>query len=148
MQQQVGITRKRTFAWTPRKRKLVIIGILVLMALGFLTYQTFQSASSFLINVTELKAAAAKGDSKDYRVIGTVIASSITKDPARGTMSFSMTDGTNTVPVIYRGGVTSQFYRDDSDIVIEGRLDKSGTFVASNVLTRHASRFTVDQPTK
>ena len=148
MQQRDEITRKRTFAWTPRKRRLVIIGALVLTAIGFLTYQTFQSASSFLINVTELKAAAANGDSKDYRVIGTVIASSITKDLANRTMSFSMTDGTNTVPVIYRGGVTSQFYQADSDIVIEGRLDRNGTFIASNVLTRHASRFTADQPTK
>ena len=148
MQRQIEITRKKAFAWTPRKRKLIIIGALVLMAIGFLTFQTFQSASSFLINVTELKAASVRGDNKDYRVTGTVIVTTIIKDPVNRTMSFSITDGTSTLPVIYRGGVTSQFYQEDSDIVIEGRLDKNGTFVASNVLTRHVSKFTADQPAK
>ncbi len=140
MQKQAKSNRKK-FTWTSRTRKLVIVGAIIALAVGFLTFQTFQSASEFVVSVSDLKMAYASGNNKETRVIGKVMVSSINSDTANKTMAFSITDGNETIPVIYRGGVTSQFYQADADVVIEGKFDSSDTFIASNVISRHASTF-------
>jgi len=140
LQKQAESNKKR-FAWTSRTRKLVIVGAVIALAVGFLTFQTFQSASEFVVSVSDLKTAYASGNNKETRVMGKVMVSSINRDTVNKTMAFSITDGVETIPVIYRGGVTSQFYQADADVVIEGKFDNSNTFVASNVISRHASTF-------
>ncbi|MSQ31822.1 MAG: cytochrome c maturation protein CcmE [Dehalococcoidia bacterium] len=140
MQKQAESIKKR-FAWTSRTRKLVIVGTVIALAIGFLTFQTFQSASEFVVSVSDLKTAYASGNNKETRVIGKVMVSSINRNTVNKTMAFSITDGVVTIPVIYRGGVTTQFYQADADVVIEGKFDSSNTFVASNVISRHASTF-------
>jgi len=51
-----------------------------------------------------------------------------------------MTDGKVTYPVIYKGLVPDTF-SDSADVVVEGRLDAAGTFHATTLLAKCASRY-------
>ena len=55
-------------------------------------------------------------------------------------MKFDMTDGARTYPVSYRG-ITPDTFTDGVDVVVEGRLDRDGTFAATTVLAKCASRY-------
>jgi cytochrome c-type biogenesis protein CcmE len=51
-----------------------------------------------------------------------------------------MTDGSRTYPVVYRGIIPDTF-TDSVDVVVEGRLGRDGTFRATTLLAKCASRY-------
>ncbi len=135
------IHKRRGGFWSSRNVKFALAGALVLGAVAFLSFITLKGATSLFLEVSELKASADIASTKQVRVIGKVLASTIERDTASGLMRFDLTDGKETVPVVFRGGVTSQFYRSDADVVIEGRLRSDGVFIADDLVSRHASQF-------
>jgi cytochrome c-type biogenesis protein CcmE len=61
-------------------------------------------------------------------------------------MKFTETDGARTYPVTYHG-IAPDTFTDGVDVVLEGRLDRDGTFRATTVLAKCASRYE-DAPQK
>jgi cytochrome c-type biogenesis protein CcmE len=57
-----------------------------------------------------------------------------------------VTDGARTYPVTYHG-IAPDTFTDGVDVVLEGRLDRDGTFRATTVLAKCASRYE-DAPQK
>lgn len=55
-------------------------------------------------------------------------------------MVFEVTDGSRNYPVSYRG-IAPDTFTDGVDVVLEGRLDRDGTFAATTVLAKCASRY-------
>jgi cytochrome c-type biogenesis protein CcmE len=49
---------------------------------------------------------------------------------------FDITDGTSTVPVVYRG-LLPDLFREGQGVVAEGALDGTGAFRADTVLAKH-----------
>ena len=69
-----------------------------------------------------------------------VVTGSVQRAPGGREVAFRMTDGTNTYPVVYRGLIPDTF-TDSVDVVVEGRLGKDGTFRATTLLAKCASRY-------
>lgn len=55
-------------------------------------------------------------------------------------VAFKMTDGAQTYYVVYRG-ITPDTFADGVDVVVEGRLGHDGTFRATTLLAKCASRY-------
>jgi cytochrome c-type biogenesis protein CcmE len=55
-------------------------------------------------------------------------------------MKFEVTDGAKSFPVSYRG-IAPDTFTDGVDVVVEGRMDQDGTFAATTVLAKCASRY-------
>jgi cytochrome c-type biogenesis protein CcmE len=51
-----------------------------------------------------------------------------------------VTDGTRRWPVVYRG-IAPDTFTDSVDVVVEGRLGRDGTFQATTLLAKCASRY-------
>ena len=51
-----------------------------------------------------------------------------------------MTDGARTFPVVYRG-IAPDTFTDGVDVVVEGRMQSDGTFQATTLLAKCASRY-------
>jgi cytochrome c-type biogenesis protein CcmE len=69
-----------------------------------------------------------------------VVTGSIQRDVASQTITFDVTDGAQTYPVIYRG-LAPDTFTDDVDVVVEGRLQIDGTFQATTLLAKCGSRY-------
>ena len=69
-----------------------------------------------------------------------VVPGSIQREPGGRQVSFRMTDGARTYPVVYRG-ITPDTFTDGVDVVVEGRLGRDGTFRATTLLAKCASRY-------
>jgi cytochrome c-type biogenesis protein CcmE len=69
-----------------------------------------------------------------------VVPGTIQRDPGGREVAFSVTDGAQTIPVTYRGVIPDTF-TDSVDVVVEGRYKKDGTFVATTLLAKCASRY-------
>ena len=69
-----------------------------------------------------------------------VVSGTIVRDPSGRSLTFKMTDGSKTYDVQYRG-IAPDTFTDGVDVVVEGRLDANGTFQATTLLAKCASRY-------
>ncbi|MFH1646996.1 MAG: cytochrome c maturation protein CcmE [Chloroflexota bacterium] len=123
-----------------KKRKFLIGGIIVILALSYLAYTGFESSAAYYYTVSE---AAAPGNSvygENLRINGKVAAGSIESDISTLTFKFFITEGGASLPVVYQGVVPDNF-KDDSEVVVEGYLDQSGVFQADTILAKCPSKY-------
>jgi cytochrome c-type biogenesis protein CcmE len=69
-----------------------------------------------------------------------VVPGSITRVPGGKEYAFQMTDGAKVYPVVYRG-IAPDTFTDEADVVVEGRMGDDGTFHATVLLAKCASRY-------
>lgn len=76
------------------------------------------------------------------KVAAKVVKGSIHRDPADQRVDFKISDGTESFPVTYTGLVPDTFTdASDIDVVVEGKLDRSGVFQATDVIAKCGSRY-------
>lgn len=125
------------------RTKFIIGGILVLGTAGYLMASSIGETGMYYLTPGELTAKI-KGDSTFYntgvKMGARVVPGTIDRDPGGRAVSFSVTDGAQVIPVTYRGVIPDTF-TDSVDVVVEGRYHRDGTFVATTLLAKCASRY-------
>lgn len=123
--------------------KFLIGGALILVSVGYLMASGIKETGVYYLTPTELTQKV-RTDRSIYDVgikIGAkVVRGSVTRDVASQTISFRITDGTASYPVIYRG-LAPDTFTDEADVVVEGRLQRDGTFKATTLLAKCGSRY-------
>jgi cytochrome c-type biogenesis protein CcmE len=121
--------------------KFAIAAAVLVCAVGYLMYTSAQSTSaSFFDTVSELTARADAADGQLVRVGGDVVEGTIEIDGVAGPVYFEITDGIDTLPIVYDGQVPDIF-DENIEAVVEGTYYKDGIFQADTVLTKCPSRF-------
>jgi cytochrome c-type biogenesis protein CcmE len=127
-----------------RRKRVLIPGLAVLLAMSYLGYVAFSGAAMYYLTVDELLARGAAAYGEDVRLSGKVLPDSVEDDPATNTLRFSIADKKNTtgtsIPVVYSGVVPDAFKK-DADVVLEGKLTTTGTFEADNLLVKCPSKY-------
>lgn len=123
--------------------KFLLGGALVLGTAGYLMASAISETGVYYLTPGELSAKT-KIDPTFYetgvKVGARVVNGSIVRDPGGRQVAFKMTDGAQTYDVVYRG-ITPDTFTDDVDVVVEGRLGRDGTFRATTLLAKCASRY-------
>jgi cytochrome c-type biogenesis protein CcmE len=125
------------------RNKFLIGGLLVLGPAGFLMASSIRDTGVYYLTPTELSTRLAADSS--FRDVGVkvgarVVPGSIQRDPGGRQYAFTVTDGARTFPVIYRG-IAPDTFTDGVDVVVEGRMGPDGTFRATTLLAKCASRY-------
>lgn len=125
------------------RTKFLLGGAVVLGAAGVLMAGAIKDTGVYFLTPQELYAKVAE----DPTIVGTgvkvgarVVAGSVVRDSGGRQLNFEMTDGHRTYKVDYRGIIPDTF-SDSVDVVVEGRLDANGTFHATTLLAKCASRY-------
>lgn len=125
------------------RTKFLIGGALVVGVAGYLMASSINQTGVYYLTPTELtaKMQADPGFSNAGVKVGArVVAGSIKRDPGGKQYAFQVTDGAHTVPVIYRG-IAPDTFTDSVDVVVGGRMGADGTFHATELLAKCASRY-------
>ena len=87
------------------KKKFLIGGVIILLAITYLGYMGFQSSATYYYTVGELieRGGSLQGD--NVRITGQVAPGSVEQELSSFTLRFTITDGKNTLPVVYNGAV-------------------------------------------
>jgi len=120
-----------------RRLYFVVLGLLGLGVGLALVLTAFQDNIVFFRSPTEVVAGKFNAAQR-FRVGGLVEGGSVVKDGEN--VSFTVTDMSNTLKVTYRG-LLPDLFREGQGIIAEGRIDESGTFVASEVLAKHDENY-------
>lgn len=125
------------------RTKFLIGGLLVLGPVGYLMASSIRETGEYYLTPTELEAKLS-ADSTFHNVgvkVGArVVPGTIQRDPGGREYAFRVTDGARTFPVVYRG-IAPDTFTDGVDVVVEGRMGNDGTFRATTLLAKCASRY-------
>jgi len=125
------------------KKKFIIGGIILFLAIGYLGWLGFVNAATYYYEVNEFLGQSELLKGQSVRVNGTVIPDSVETVAGGLGIRFIIKDvelASATMPVVYRGAVPDTF-KPDSDVVVEGKYSEEGIFEATTILTKCASKY-------
>jgi cytochrome c-type biogenesis protein CcmE len=127
---------------TPRQKKrlaiviVIVVGASIATALGLRAFQR-----NILYYYTPSQVAAGDAHAGQlFRMGGLVTNGSIQRTPGSMTVHFTLTDMQHSVPIMYTG-ILPDLFREGQGIVVHGKLDKDGVFVADEVLAKHDEKY-------
>ena len=125
------------------RSKFLVIGAAVLGTAGYLMASSIRETGVYYYTPSELTTKLER-DPTFYdvgvKVGARVVPGSIARDSVGRSLRFTVTDGARTFPVSYRG-LTPDTFTDGVDVVLEGRMMQDGSFRATTVLAKCASRY-------
>lgn len=125
------------------RTKFMIGGGLVLATAGYLMASSISETGMYYLTPTEL-ATRLQSDPTLHNVgvkLGArVVSGTINRAAGGREYTFVVTDGARNVNVVYRG-IAPDTFTDGVDVVLEGRMGPDGTFRATTLLAKCASRY-------
>ena len=123
-----------------KKRKFLIGGIIVFLAICYLGYTGFQDSATYYYTVSELAEQEGSFQDENLRINGQVANGSVEQESTSFVLRFTMVEGGKSLPVVYQGVVPDTF-KVGNEIVVEGYLNSAGIFQANSILTKCPSRY-------
>ena len=126
--------------------KFLIGGALVLGSASYLMASSITDTGQYYLTPVELSAKVAKDPSfrdNGVKVGARAVKGTIRRDPSGRSLTFVMADladSTSQIPVVYRG-IAPDTFTDGVDVIVEGRMGADGTFRATTLLAKCASRY-------
>ena len=120
------------------KRGLVILfGVLAISVAAGFVLNALNSNIAFFVTPSEVFQGKAP-KAQVFRVGGMVKEGSIKRDNL--TVSFVITDTAKEIPVFYTG-ILPDLFKEGKGAVVQGKLEQSGRFLASEVLAKHDENY-------
>ena len=110
---------------------------------GYLMASSIDQTAQYYLTPSELATKSVSNpriSNTGVKVGARVVNGTIKRDPSGRSVTFRMTDGAQEYAVAYKGIIPDTF-TDGVDVVVEGRLDPTGTFQATVLLAKCASRY-------
>ena len=116
---------------------------MISLTVGYLMAAGIKETGVYFLTPSEL-AAKVEAD-ETFHDVGVkmgadVVGGSIDRDEDGRTIRFKVTDGEQEISVVYVG-LAPDTFTDSVEVVVEGRLDRTGTFHATTLLAKCGSRY-------
>jgi cytochrome c-type biogenesis protein CcmE len=128
-----------------KRRRLVIGGVVIAAALGYLIYGGIREAAVYYITPTELLEKGGAATDRSFRLGGVVVPGSVRWEPETVRLSFRLTDGKAQVAVQHSGSPPDLF-KEGAGAIVEGRYAGDNLFLASTILAKHSEEYRPPQP--
>lgn len=122
------------------RTRYLVGGALILAAIGFLLYSGLREGSIYYYTITELKEDSASLSGKEIKVTGQVADGSVDWELDPLTLRFTLVDQGESLPVVYHGVVPDTFQA-GREVVVCGKYDQDGVFLADDILTKCPSKY-------
>ena len=126
------------------KKKYIIGGAIIAVVAGYLLYLTLDTSLSYYVTVSELVDKGPEVYDTDIRVAGKVADSPVDWVPEKIELSFTITEGGQTLPVIYNGAKPDGFAA-GADIVVEGKYSPDNIFQATSIVLKCPSKYELEE---
>lgn len=125
----------------PKHQRLVLVVLAVVALIGavLLTMWGLRDRAAYFVTPSDIAAGKIQPD-KAMRLGGMVVKGSLRRDTDGLTIRFTVSDTRAETPVVFRG-ITPNLFKEGNGVIAEGRLQRSGLFVADNILAKHDERY-------
>jgi len=125
--------------------KIAIAVVVIVLAILYLGFTGFQQSMVYYLTVEELKARGSEVYGEGVRVSGLVETGSIESDAISMEHAFVLTQNGERLTVLYQG-ITPDTFKEGCEVVVEGKYDPSGTFMAETLLAKCPSKYEGVEP--
>jgi cytochrome c-type biogenesis protein CcmE len=123
---------------TSRQVKWIVGGLIVAVAVGYLVFVAASGSAAYYVTIAELYE---RGPSqRNVRVAGYIVGESILWEPRDLRLKFDMVDESGRMTVVYSGSRPDMF-RDEAELVVEGKLLPEGVFEARTLMLKCPSKY-------
>ena len=122
-----------------KKRYLIGVGILVIVV-AYLIYLSFGSSVSYYVTVSEFFDRGTELHDTNVRVAGKIADTPVDWNAEDLELRFTITEGGDTMEVVYQGAKPSTFQA-GSSILVEGEYHSDGVFQASQLILKCPSKY-------
>jgi cytochrome c-type biogenesis protein CcmE len=126
------------------QKKLLVAGIALVAAVGYLAYAGMKSGWVYFLEVDHFLADS-QYQQQRVRLHGKVAEDGFSAENLDA--KFNLLGKSRAVAVIYHGVIPDMFQA-GRDVVIEGQMDAAGTFKADVLMTKCASKYEPQSPHK
>ena len=127
-----------------RKKRFLIGGIIVFLAIGYLGYMGFTGSATYYYTVSELLEHGSSIHDENVRVNGQVAPGSVEQESGGLVLRFAIAEGGESLPVFYQGVVPDTF-KVGNEIVVEGYLNSAGVFQANMLMLKCPSKYVPEE---
>jgi cytochrome c-type biogenesis protein CcmE len=128
----------------PRQTKILLGAFIVLAAIGGFAYYSLQGTQQYFLTLAEMKSKGDLATKQSVRVGGNLAPNTTAIDTKLVSAKFTLTDGTITQPVDYKGILPDTFEK-STQVIAEGKLGSDGVFHATLVLAKCPSKYDPSQ---
>ena len=127
--------------WTKGKKTGVIISILLVAgSLAYLALGNFGENLVYFVTPTEVRAFTPERSQKKVRVAGMVVKRSIKTQSNPVGLTFELTDGSATIPVVFQG-IPPDLFKEGQGAVAEGYWRDGNTLHSSMIMAKHSEDY-------
>jgi cytochrome c-type biogenesis protein CcmE len=148
MQTAVSVPKEEEKPKSRGRRRLpisfILGGLAILGAVIYLVYANTQANAVYYFTVSELKNCSIC-NTQSVRVAGVVQAGSVVHNDQQQKISFVISDGGHSLPVVYNG-IVPDIFRPGITVVVEGHYTGLGPFQAQTLLAKCPSKFQAATP--
>ena len=123
------------------KTRLLVVGLVLVLALGYLIYAAFPGNTLYYVTVDEFLADETNQDGRSLRVMGKLVPDSFQRVDGTTLATFSLADQGQALPSVYDGVLPDLFFNPHSDIVLEGSFGDGGVFHTDTVIVKCPSKY-------
>ena len=125
----------------PRQQRMLAMGLAAagVVIAAALTLRAFEDNMMFYIEISDVVEGNTPKD-RNFRVGGLVVENSIIRQPGEMEMEFTVTDLDAELRILY-AGVLPDLFREGQGIIVHGKLNLDGNFVANTVLAKHDENY-------
>mgnify|MGYP001368492180 FL=1 len=134
-----------------RNKKITFISIIfvVVISLLFFGFQAFSEATYKYYSVEELVSSTTINSQSKIGLKAVLVQNTYVRSPDGLTANFVVTDendkNNNNLNVEYSGEIGSVFFNEYSELIMIGKFNTDGTFVASNLSVRCPSKYMTEE---
>ena len=127
--------------WTKGKKTSLILSIaLVAGALGYLALGNFGENLVYFVTPSEVRAFSAEQSQQKIRVAGMVVKKSIKTQADPVGLTFELTDGEATIPVVFQG-IPPDLFKEGQGAVAEGHWQADKVFHSKMIMAKHSEDY-------
>ena len=127
---------------THSSRRLLLAGVVVLGAIGFLVYRGLGNSIVYFKTADEAVASRAQLGTRDFRIEGVVVPGSV--QPSPNDVSFTIASKGVQVPVVNQGSPPEMF-QPNIPVVLEGHF-AGQQFVSNQIMVKHSAVYIGQHP--
>ncbi|MCI0407140.1 MAG: cytochrome c maturation protein CcmE [Acidobacteria bacterium] len=130
-----------------KKIKFIVGGAIILGAVGFLAFSGIEEGKAYYQTISEVRSMGPRAQSVRLRVAGDVVPGSIIR--REGVVEFKIHQSEDVMPVRYVGKEPlPDTLVDRAQAVVEGRCQSDGSFEATKVQAKCASKYETQYQSK
>ena len=122
------------------KKRYIIGGVILAVVVGYLLFLSFGSSVNYYFTVSEFSAESTGYIDSNVRIAGEIADGTIIWDAEDLELSFDITEGGETLSVVYHGAKPGGF-KAGSTILVEGKNNPDGIFRASQLIMKCPSKY-------